>query len=148
MASIGKNISIAAQVARINRQLNSVAQKCNGPVGQTLLTQAALVASEIRSVAPVDPDSETPGALRDSVRVEEGQPTAKKAYVVKIKAGNTRTKKAGKGGKAFDYGRAVEFGTEKMKAHSFFFPIWRARRKGVRAVVRKAVKNAVKGVFK
>jgi HK97 gp10 family phage protein len=146
--SLSKNLSVALQVARIKRQLESVVVKAGEPVKDTLHIQASLVAAEIKSVAPVDPDSETPGALRDSVRVEEGQPTAKKAYVVKIKAGNTRTKKAGKGGKAFDYGRAVEFGTQDAPPHSFFFPIWRARRKGVRAVVRKAIKNAVKDVFK
>ena len=148
MASLGKNLTIAAQVSRIKRQLDSVAQKCEGPIGQTLFTQAALVASEIRSVAPIDNSSDTPGALRASVRVEQGQATGKKKIVVKIKAGGTKTLKGGAGGKVYDYGRAVEFGTQEMQAQPFFFPIWRARRKAVRATVRKAIGNAVRGVFK
>jgi hypothetical protein len=148
VASLAKNLSIASQVARIKGQLDSVIVKAGEPIKDTLHIQAGLVAAEIKSVAPVDPDSETPGALKASVRVEEGQPTAKKAYVVKIKAGNARTKKKGAASKAYDYGRAVEFGTKDARPNPFFFPIWRARRKGVRAVVRKAIKNSVRGVFK
>lgn len=148
MASFSKNLDIMSQVRRINAQLNTVAEKCQIPVGQTLLTQAALIASEIKSVAPVDPESDTPGALKDSVRVEEGTPTAKKAIVVRIKAGGDATKRSSEGGKPYDYGRAVEFGTEKNPPHPFFFAIWRARKKDVRAAVRKVIRPAVKDVFK
>jgi HK97 gp10 family phage protein len=153
MASIFKHLSIAAQVRRISGKLNSVAQKCEGPISATLFTQAALVASEQKGLAPVDPTSETPGALRDSIRVEQGTATGKKKFVVKIKAGGQATQRAVKNGKAgfsysYDYARAIEFGTQDMPAQPFFFPIWRARRKAVRAVVRKAVGIAVRGVFK
>jgi HK97 gp10 family phage protein len=148
MASLGRNLDIMAQVRRINRQLNNTVELCSGPIEQTLLTQASLVASEQKSLAPVDISSKTPGALKDSVRVERGRATEKKAIVIKIKAGGAKTKKEGAGGKAYDYGRAVEFGTKDMPAHPFFFPIWRARRKEVRAAVRKAVKQAVLKVFK
>lgn len=144
MASLGRNLDIMAQVRRINRELIGVSAKCEGPVEQTLLTQAGLVASEIRSVAPVDDTSDTHGALRDSVRVERGTPTTKRAFVVKIKAGGDRTKEEGN----YDYARANEFGTQKMAAQPFFFPIWRARRKEVRATVKKRVRAAVKEVFK
>jgi HK97 gp10 family phage protein len=148
MASISKQFDIAYQTARINKQLNAVVDECSGPIEQTLLTQASLVASEQRSLAPVDETSPTPGALKQSVRVEKGQPTAKKALVIKIKAGGPQTLKEGKTGKPYDYGRAVEFGTKDVKPRSFFFPIWRARKKDVRAAVRAAVKKAVKDTFK
>jgi HK97 gp10 family phage protein len=143
MAGFGRTFEVMAQIRRINKQLNDVAAKCEGPVGDTLLTQASLVASEIRSVAPVDDHSPTPGALKASVRVEQGSPTPKKSIVVKIKAGGRGTDESG-----YDYARANEFGTQKMPAQPFFFPIWRARRKDVRAVIRKKIKIAVKDVFK
>ena len=140
-----KEIDIAVQVRRIKRNLESVIDKCTGPIEQTLITQASLVAAEQRSVAPVGEgaDEKNPGALRDSIRVERGSPTAKKAIVIKIKAGGESTHNDG-----YDYARAQEFGTQEMPANPFFFPIWRARRKDVRAAVNKAIKNAVKDVFK
>ena len=142
MAIISKNISVMQQVRRINRELLTVASKCEGPIGDTLFTQAALVAAEQRSLAPVG-DDENSGALRASIRVEKGTPTPKKAIVVKIMAGGPTTRKAN-----YDYARAVEFGTQEVKAQPFFYPIWRARRKEVRAAVKKAIKSAVKQVFK
>jgi hypothetical protein len=147
MASLGKNLDVMVQVNRINKQLLSVVGKCQGPVEQTLLTQASLIGAEIKSVAPVDDESETPGAAKDSVRVEVGEPTAKKAYVVRIKAGGVKTRKKGAAGE-YDYVRGTEFGTQKSAAHPFFFPIWRARRKDVRTANRLSLKNSVKGVFK
>lgn len=147
MASLGKQLDVLLQVRRINKQLNSVAALCERPIEDTLLTQASLVATEQKSLAPVDPLSDTPGALKASVRVERGKPTAKRAFVVKIKAGGETTRKDGVS-KPYDYGRAVEFGTTDMKPRPFFFPIWRARRKEVRAAVRSAIKRAVKNVFK
>lgn len=147
MSSLAKNLSVMQQVARINRELLGVADKCQGPVEQTLITQASLVASEQRALAPVDPESETPGALKDSVRVEQGAPTAKRAFVVKIKAGGALTLKSGAGGKAYDYARAVVFGTVNAPAFDFFFAPWRARRKDAHAAVRSAIKRAVSKVF-
>lgn len=148
MASLGKHLSIAAQVRRIKRNLNSVVEKTSERIEGSLFTQAALLAAEIKGLAPVDSSSETPGALRDSVRVERGSPTAKKAVVVKIKAGGPRTLKQGKSGKPYNYARAVEFGTQDMQPKPFFFPIYRARRKAIRAATRKAISNAVKDTFK
>ncbi len=144
MATLGKYLDVMTQVRRIEKQLNTVAAKCEKPIEETLLTQASLVASEIKSVAPVDESSDTPGGLKASVRVEQGHPTVKKAFVVKIKAGGVKT--APEGG--YDHARANEFGTQKMPAQPFFFPIWRARRKDVRAAVRKKVGEAVRNVFK
>lgn len=144
MASLGKYLDVMTQVRRINQQLNTVAAKCEGPVEDTLVTQASLVASEIKSLAAVDPTSDTPGELKASVRLERGQPTAKKAFVIKIKAGGQKTAPDG----GYDHARANEFGTQKMAAQPFFFPPWRARRKDVRTAVRKAIGPAVRDVFK
>lgn len=149
MASLGKNLSIAAQVRRINQQLTKVADLAARPVEDTLITQAALLASEQRSLAPVDSSAEHPGALRASIRVEVGARTARKAFVIKIKAGGEKTAGAdGKTAKPYDYARANEFGTQKMPAQPFFFPVYRARKKEIRGATRKVIKGAVKGVFK
>lgn len=142
MAFLQKNISVMRQVRRINKQLEGVPQKCEGPVGDTLFLQASLVATEQRSLVAV---GET-GDLKASIRVEAGKKTAKKAIVVNIKAGGALT--LDDSGKPYDHARANEFGTQYMPAQPFFFPVWRARKKEAKAAVRKAVKLAVSKVFK
>lgn len=145
MASIGKNLSIAAQVARINRQLLKVADACEDEIMDTMMVQAAMVASEQRAIAPINPESEVPGAVRDSVRVEEG--TNKKGRkAIFIKAGGKTTLRKGNG-KDYDIARANEFGTENMQPNWGFFAIWRARRKEARKAVRDRIKPAVRKVF-
>lgn len=144
MASFGRNLSIMAAVARVNRALGSVAAAVEKDVKETMVTQASLIAAEIKRIAPVDEESETPGALKDSVRVVEGAATGKKAFVVKIVVGNPKTKKGGKG---FNYPRGVEFGTQGKPAHPFFWPIWRLRRKGARVAVRKSAVDSVRKVW-
>jgi HK97 gp10 family phage protein len=149
MVSVSKYLTIAQQVSRINKQLNNVVDLTTKPIEETLLTQASLLASEQRSLAAEDPNAEKPGALKASIRVERGAPTSKKAIVIKIKAGGEKTAGTGeKSAKPYDYARANEFGTQKMKAQPFFFPVYRARKKEIRAAVRKAISLAVKGVFK
>lgn len=142
MASIGRNLEIMQAVALINRRLAGVAAAVEDRVKGTMLTQASLIAQEIKSIAPVGEDSASPGALKASVKVVEGKSTAKKAFVVKIVAGGQATEKD-----AYQYPRAVEFGTQKSPAHPFFWPIFRLRRKGARQSIRKAAVAAVRDVF-
>lgn len=47
------------------------------------------------------------------------------------------------GGDAF-YARFQEFGTVKMAANPFFFPVWRARRRSVKSKISRAISKAVK----
>lgn len=47
------------------------------------------------------------------------------------------------GGDAF-YARFHEFGTVKMSASPFFFPVWRARRKRIRSRISRAMSKAIK----
>lgn len=49
------------------------------------------------------------------------------------------------GGKDAFYARFIEFGTAKMTANPFFFPVWRARRKKARAGIRRAMKKGISG---
>lgn len=140
--SFSKNLDVLTQVRRINKQLNSVVAKCEAPVGDTMVVQASLLASEQRSLVAVGND-EKAGAAKASIRVEMGKSTGKKAIVVEIKAGGPTTTKDG-----FDYVRGLEFSTQDMPAQPFFFPPYRARRKAIRAATKKAVKLAVRDVFK
>lgn len=147
---LGKNLEVAAQVRRIRRQIGTVIERCDADVAATLVTQSLLVVTEAKRFAPIDPDSDTPGALKDSVRLEE-RPNGSK-FAVRILVGGPKTKKPVKKGKAgyeyeYDYARAVEFGTVKTKAHPFFFPIYRARKKDIRAAVKKAIRKAVRENF-
>lgn len=131
-------------VRLVKKRLAAVTTAVQDEVVGTMVTQASLIAAEIKSIAPVDAESESPGALKDSVRVIEGKRTAKKAFSVQIAVGNLNTKD-GKAG--FNYPRGVEFGTQKTPAHPFFWPIWRLRRKGPRVAIRKSAVKAVKRVF-
>ena len=142
MAEFGRNLEIMAAVAEVNRRLGQVASEVEDQVKQSMLIQAGLIAAEIRRVAPVG-DDKNQGALKNSVRVVEGKSTAKLAYVVRIEAGDARTT----GPHGFDYACAVEFGTRKMPAHPFFWPIWRLRRHAARLAVRKVAVAAVREVW-
>lgn len=48
------------------------------------------------------------------------------------------------GGSDAFYARFQEFGTRKMPANPFFYPVWRARRKTVKARVGRAIRAAIK----
>ena len=49
------------------------------------------------------------------------------------------------GGDAF-YARFQEFGTRKMAANPFFFPVWRAEKRRAKAGFKRAVTRAIKRV--
>ncbi len=42
------------------------------------------------------------------------------------------------------YARFLEFGTQKMTARPFFYPVWRARRKRVRARITRAISKGIR----
>lgn len=147
--AFSKNADVFLQIRRIKKSLDGVVKNIEDEVKATLAVQAALVAQEIKSLAPVDSDSQSPGALKDSVRVEDLGPGKRSPFRFAIMAGNEKTRKPVKAGKGFyDYARSVEFGSQERPAYPFFYAVWRARRKEVRAAVRKAVKNAVGKTFK
>lgn len=148
MASLGKNIDVMLQVRRISRNLNRIVDVVTPAVRDTMLGQAALIASEMRRVVSVGTtgEHEIAGALRDSIRVEEGAPTAKKAIVIRIKAGGRKTINAGES-HSYDYARANEFGTTEMHAKPFFYPVYRSRRKEAGRNIRARMKKEVVKVF-
>lgn len=136
---VHKSFSVAEARRRIDKTFRAIADECEDEVLDTIFTQAALLAASQRRVVPVEE-----GDLRQSIRVEKGR----RKFQVLVKAGGPLTTKpvrnSEKGNSpTYDYALAQEFGTEKMPKNPFFYPVYRARRKDIKAAVRKAVKKAV-----
>lgn len=145
--NLGKELEVMYQVNRIKRNLNKIVDKVSGPVKETMISQAGLIAGEMKRVVSVGTSQdERAGSLRDSIRVEEGEGNSKQAIVVKIKAGGRKTINDGES-HAYDYARANEFGTTEMHARPFFYPTYNARKKDARTAIRKRIKEEVFKVF-
>ena len=78
------------------------------------------------------------GNLANSIRKEPG----KTPTVVRVMAGGESTT-IGRAGKAYDYARAVEFGTTRMTAEPFFFPTFRLMRKRMRSSMRRKITKTI-----
>jgi|SRR5215207_76050 len=75
------------------------------------------------------------GNLADSIILE----TNPKAARVRIMAGGAKTMTPNR----TDYALHQEYGTQKMPAHPFFWPSWRAGRGRARRAIAKATKLAI-----
>lgn len=91
--------------------------------------EAKEIALAIRRAAP-----HGTGKLQESVRLETVEAKAR----VYIKAGGATTTEHG-----YDYSLGTEWGTAKMPASPFFYPMWRLHRQTARRRINKAVKDAV-----
>ena len=102
-----------------------------------LNVQADALMTVMRTVVVHGPTSN----LANSIRKVPG----KKETVVVIQAGGpTTTVKGGTGKPAYDYARAVEYGTEKVSAQPFFFPTYRLMRKSMRAAMSRKIRKTIK----
>lgn len=63
---------------------------------------------------------------------------------IKIYAGNEKTLVANTRGVLFQNAKLQEFGTREMKANPFFYPAWRASRRGARSRVTRKVNKAIR----
>lgn len=113
--------------------------------------QAAKVVTDMKRLVPVDS-----GALRDSIGWTWGDAPAGAVRVGTIRGGRTAGRSYGKiaitiyagtrnkslGSADAFYARFQEFGTRKMAANPFFFPVWRANKSAVKAGMGRAVKRA------
>jgi HK97 gp10 family phage protein len=100
--------------------------------------QANNLVSRMRSVVVHGPTS----ALANSIRKQPGKiPT-----IVRVLAGGaSTTHPATSGGRpAYDYARAVEFGTRHNPAQPFFFPTFRLMRKQMRSAMRRKITARIK----
>lgn len=110
-----------------------------------LNAQATDLAQTIASVAPVyqgiPQGGVVSGALKTSVRVV---PDRTKDTVVRVVAGGELTIRPSVSSKPYDYARADEFGTVHMKAHPFFFPTYRLRKKKIIAAMKRKIAASIK----
>jgi HK97 gp10 family phage protein len=101
-----------------------------------LNVQADQLVTTMKSVVKHGPT----GNLANSIRKAPGA----KVTIVRVMAGGSTTTRKGSGGKpAYDYARAVEFGTLHMPAESFFFPTFRLMRKPMRSSMRRKISKTI-----
>lgn len=100
-----------------------------------LKASAQQLADQMRAAAPQGPT----GNLKQSIRVVPG----KKETQVRIVAGGPLTTVM-RPGHAYDYARAVEFGTEQTGAQPFFYPSYRLRKKKIRSKLKRRITQAIK----
>ena len=103
-----------------------------------LTATAETMVGEMQSLVPVES-----GNLRQSIRQH---PSRDGQGVVIIAGGTPATMKADATGFTFDEALGVEFGTTKMPAEPFFFPVVNAHRDELEGRVKAATDDAIKGL--
>jgi hypothetical protein len=146
-------------LAEFNRQMiEQIPASILEATRQTIAESMAPVVNQMKSAAPYD-TSTSEGKrrhavhLRDSIRAEwstaKNAENAALALKMLIIAGTAQTEvgarkaASGKSGKKFQLARLIEFGTQEHKARPFFFPFWRAYRKGIRRAVSSRVNQVI-----
>lgn len=131
-----------ASVERFRKLTEELKQQVRHDAIAELNRQAGILESAIESVAPVyqgEPVGDVqPGALKTSVRIV---PDKQFLTIVRVVAGGPTTMR---GGRSYDYARAVEFGTQEMDPKPFFFPTYRLMRKKIRSSMRRKITATVK----
>lgn len=98
--------------------------------------QADKLAGAIRDAAPVKT-----GALRDSVKVRRTRNQLK--FYVTVGGDETNVSVRDGTSVAFDYSRAVEYGTKNRPAHAFIYPTARAMEDEINEALQEAVADAL-----
>lgn len=99
---------------------------------------ADTMVSEMQAKVPVES-----GNLRQSIRQH---PSRDGQGVVIIAGGTPATLKGSGDGFTFDEALGIEFGTTKMPAQSFFFPVVNAHHDELEGRVKAATDDAIKGL--
>lgn len=120
---------------------------------QALTDNAEITLRLMRALCPTET-----GLLKRSIRFElarEGEARTsirrsgalgKTRVVGQIRAGDDSTIVPGRlrGGKKWQLARLMEFGTQHMPAHPFFYPAWRATKRQVRKAIAAELRKAFK----
>lgn len=93
-----------------------------------VIQAAELIINTQKRLVPVDD-----GDLRDSIHWEQD-----------VKSQNETRLLIVAGGKPAPHARIIEFGRENAPAFPYFFPGYRIERKRAKAIISKAVRNAVR----
>lgn len=152
-------------LGEMNRKWGSIPTKVRAAIREVLQAQAERIVAEMRAAAP-----KQTGALAASINWTWGAPPsgamtigtvqgdANSRLRITIYAGGspktkrqqrqasgTRKSDQGRTGTfATDNARFQEFGTSKMAANPFFFPVWRTRRQSVRSRITRTVNQAIR----
>lgn len=100
-----------------------------------LNAQGDMLVRQMISAAPEDK-----GNLSHSVRKIPGKADTQ----IRIVAGGVLTIRPSVSSKPFDYARADEFGTVKMKAKPFFFPTYRLLKKKMKSTMKRRLTASIK----
>jgi HK97 gp10 family phage protein len=130
---------------RFRRLTEELKQEVHREAVAELNRQAQELAKTISNVAPVyqgrSEPGVTPGALKGSVRVIADR---SRDTVVRVVAGGQLTIRPAVSSKPYDYARADEFGTVKMRAKPFFFPTYRLMKSKIIGAMKRKVAASIK----
>lgn len=166
MASLGKEIGVALNGARLKRRLKAVTDLARPEVSAEMANSADDTVRLMRHLVAVDQ-----GDARDSITWVHGNPPPTKATgAIRLPSGSSsdgeRISIFAGNEKAY-YVRWLEFGTrpsvkgERVRdangrkhkagrthtgttAQPFFFPAWRANRKNAKKAIAKAIRKAIR----
>lgn len=129
---------MSIRTAVLQALINNIAQEVIDSVNDVLAKEANKIVRDMRAAVP-----KKTGTLMSTIRAERF--TGRNSIGVRIKAGGPATTKPVRQGSgvAYDYSRAVEFGTHHAGAHPFFFSTYRADKDAAKQAVRASVKQAV-----
>ena len=133
---------MVAGLDRFNQRWGSIPGRVRRAVIKEMENQASEIVEEMWSRAPY---GET-GRLASSIGWTWGDAPKGTISIGKVGGkdyGTLRITIYAGGGDAF-YAWFQEFGTVNMTANPFFFPVWRARRKKVKASMARALRKGIK----
>ena len=127
---------------KLNARWSAIPARVKAEVAKELERQAQDIVDDMYSIAPQDT-----GDMAGSIGWTWGDApkgTMTLGTVGGKESGTLRITIYAGGNDAF-YARFIEFGTVKMTARPFFFPVWRTRKKKVQAGIRRAMKKGLNG---
>lgn len=141
MADDVKRVRISS-LEKFRKLTEEMKQVVHDEAVRELNNQADNLKNAIASVAPVYQGVEQPGGeLKQSVRISQDR---SKDTVVRVVAGGQLTTRPAVSTTPYDYSRADEFGTTKMKPKPFFFPTYRLMKKKIIAAMKRRITINIK----
>jgi len=129
-------------LAEMNRRWGAIPGKVRAAARDALEDVATDLVNQMRAVAP-----RQTGELAASINWTWGDAPAGAMVLGTVRGSDYGTMRitiyAG-GGDAF-HARFQEFGTVKMAANPFFYPVWRTRRRGAKSKITRAISKAIRG---
>lgn len=140
-------------LADVLKRLDQVPQEVQDKLKGAMERGAKRVVKMMKRLCPVDQ-----GTLRDSIGWTWGDPPegstvlgtvadGRTVFAITIYAGNKQTMVTNSRGVEFQNARIQEFGTKTRPAQPYFYPSWRAKRRGIATAEKRAITSAVKSLF-